>query len=259
MTKKSMTERLITKKLMTDKVGHLHECGVTNRPSEPTVGSSSFSHAEVQMLSPGPASFCIPVDNNLGFCNEERKDCHTPTFLHCIDQTAQDSPVAQTHIVPYSGVGIGPTTAAGSFPCYDLSASKSRSLELDMAGQVQQAQQVEDVRELEAECDRLDTDCGKLEVELHRMRTALVQAQVRFMEETVKREDFSVHPCCPVLTQTQTHSTLSPMQVLDAAVSYLPSHNGTASAVVRSIPRKRRYPESDDDDAAYARKRRRCG
>lgn len=164
--------------------------------------------------------------------------------------------MTQTHIVSYGGVGIGPKTAAGGFPCHGLATSKSRSLELDMAGQVRQAQQVEDVKKLEAECDRLDADCGRLEVELHRMRTALVQAQVRFMEETVKREDFSVHPCCPAITPTQSCSTFSPMQEPDAVVPRLPSCN--RKVVVCSIPKKRRHPSLGDDDVAHARKKRRC-
>jgi hypothetical protein len=123
--------------------------------------------------------------------------------------------------------------------------SMSQSLELDMAGQARLAEQMAHVRQLGAECDRLDANCGSLQVELHRMGTALFQARVMFMVARVKCEDLSIRPFYPIPAQTQSHFTFSPMQEPDT--------------VARSIPRKRPCPVSGDDDIAYARKRRRCG
>ena len=239
-------------------VGDFHESGVTHSPSALVVGSSSSSDVEAQKRSAGPALSFIPTDNGFGSCNEGHREGRTPTFLYCFDQKAQDSSFAQTDVVPYSGAGIGPTTAAEAPLSYSLPASKYRSLELDKAGQAREAEQVEHVRKLEAECDRLDASYYRLEVELHKAQTARVQARAKLMEETVKREDFFVRPFHPILAQTQSHSPFSPMQELDSVVSRLPSQKGTAPAVIRSITRKRQCPTSGADTVAHALKRRRC-
>lgn len=203
---------------------------VPDPPPTQIVDSNSYPDAEGYTTSARAGCFGLYVDNRHRFCNVERKDCRI--FLRCSDQQNPNVPAAQRRTLDIAERSVLP--------------------KLDHVEPDRQAKQLEQVRKLEAHC-------GRLEVELYETQVALVQQQVRIMEENVEREDFSGYPCCPVVTCPQDRLILSPRQGLDAAVCCLTSQTSlpVTSSVVCSIPRKRRIPQLSESAIARAHKRRR--
>ncbi|OWY49384.1 hypothetical protein AALT_g11052 [Alternaria alternata] len=153
-------------------------------------------------------------------------------------------------VVPHSGLSESFTITSGTASCHHLPATESCFPELKKAKQARETEQLEHVRKLEAECDRL-------EVEVHMAQTAYVQTCATLMEEKVKWEDLSGLSSESISANTRSPFRFSPTRKLDVARSSLPSQKRPAAAVAPSIPSKRRCTVSGESDLARPQKRRR--
>ncbi|KAG9189952.1 hypothetical protein G6011_06820 [Alternaria panax] len=153
-------------------------------------------------------------------------------------------------VVPHSGLSESFTITSGTASCCLSPVTDSRFSQLSKAEQARETDQLEHVRKLEAERDRL-------EVELHMAQTAYVQICATLMEEKVKWEDLSCPSSESTSANIQSPFRFSPTQKLDVAGSYLPSRKCTAADVALSIPSKRPCTVSGESDLARPQKRRR--
>ncbi|KAH8622852.1 hypothetical protein IG631_22601 [Alternaria alternata] len=152
--------------------------------------------------------------------------------------------------VVYSGIGDSFTVASGTAPPHDLPAIDFRSSELSKAEQVRKIDQLEHVKKLKAERDRL-------EVKLHTAQTAYDQTCAKLMEEDVKMEDLSNLCSQTNSAHAKSYSTFSPSWNPNILGSYLLDRQKTVAGVARDIPSKRPCPTAGESDSARPQKRMR--
>jgi hypothetical protein len=231
-----------------DDVGVFLTTSSTYSPSPLVVGSCLSSKQKrrgVSLVSRSPLSQAITI-SAFATSGVERV-AHPPS---CLDRKMQQSCLAQMDIVAYSGIGDSFPVASGTAPSHDFPAIEFRSPELNKAEQVRKIDQLEHVRKLKAERDRL-------EVELHTAQTAYVQTCAKLMEEEVKMEDLSNLCSRTNSAHEKSYSTFSPSWNLNIIGSYLLDRQNTVAGVARSIPSKRPCPTAGKSDPARAQKRMR--